>query len=134
MHRSPGKSGHTVIMSHCLHDCSAQMAAGIAGTLFLYLGGVIKSFQSPWVLRSISLHRHRNKSPFLSAGNYLPAYTPCTCMCICDLHVAKAARFLSDYVCKMSKEALTVAVPRLASTFSRHSSCPKAQEQSQGKG
>lgn len=133
MHRSPGKSGHTVIMSHCPHDCLAQMADGIAGTLFLYLGGVIKSFQSPWVLRSISLYRHRNKSPFLSADNYLPAYTLCTCMYICDLHVAKAARFPSDYVCKMSKESLTVAVPRLASNFSRRSRSPKAQEQPQGK-
>lgn len=130
---SPGKSGHTLVKSHCLHDCSAQMIAGIIGSAFLYLGGVIKSFQSPWVLRSI-FRRHRNKSSFPSAGNYLPAQTPCTCMCIHDWHVAKSVSRLCDGACKASKGALTVAVPRLVSSFSRGSCSLKAQEQPQGKG
>lgn len=73
----------------CLCDCSAQMTAGCPGHTFLEQGGVIKSSQSPWVLRSI-FSGHRNKSLLPPAGNSLPAQAPCTCMCSRDLHVAKA--------------------------------------------
>lgn len=121
-----------MIKSHSLRDCSAQMTAGITGSVFLYLRGVTQSFQSPWVLSSV-FYRHRNKFPFLSSGNYLPAQTPCTRMCICDLHVAKAAIILCDCACKTSKDRRTVAVPGLVSYFSRGSCSLKAQEQPQGK-